>query len=594
MSSKRRALERNVRKYDRDLASRSFEIYQRVVEIFVQAYPTLVSNKVLGLLRARDFEGLLGWADSYGGAVHATAAEAYAASQLVALIKKYPFPAPDLKPKAFDRAIGKFLLAEKRCRRYNFKFRGVKYSKVHLGHILDRMRRRIEYVLGPLPELSSIYDRGLISVYGECNFGPGASIGVHGRSTNLARKLMSETWTCTPSALPYAVAAMSHDQHLFEFLLGDGVGPVCMDPLELRNAILERVRLVHFNKIVTVPKTTLVDRTIAVEPLLNGYLQKGVDVFMRQLLKRVGIDLSHQERNQRLAKLGSTEPNDPFVTIDLSLASDSVSSAVVRELLPPDWYHFLDAIRSPAYVLPGSDKSIRYEKFVSMGNGFCFPLETLLFASVCSLYSKPVDYSVYGDDIVVRQSVAKSVISTLWALGFRHNPDKTFLEGPFRESCGADWFAGRDIRPLTLDYELDSLSSIIKFHNMSLKKPFWSSFFSEVREYLREVVPSELRFCRPYQGDVFGAFEVPLDMFQSSPFSHWDRDIQAWAWYEIELRGVPDREVTRHDRYPTVLTMAAVRGSLSSMPFAKRRLTSQSVRRKSYAGTSSNWLPPST
>jgi len=593
MSSKSRALERNVRKYDKNLASQSFSTYQRVVEIFVQAYPSEVSNKVLGLLRAKDFEGLLSWADSFmGDAVHVTAAEAYAANQLVALIKKYPFPAPDLKSKAFDRAIGKFLLAEKRCRRYNLKFRGVGYSRVHLGHILDRMRRRIEYVLGVSPDLSSIYDRGLISVYGECNFGPGASIGVHGRSTNLARKLLAETWTCTPTALPYAVAAMSHDDHIYELLLKDGDRPVCMDSSLLQNAIEKRVRLVHYNKIVTVPKTTLVDRTIAVEPLLNGYLQKGVDVFMRQLLKRVGVDLSRQERNQRLAKLGTIEQNDPFVTIDLSLASDSVSSAVVRELLPPDWYHFLDAIRSPGYMLPGSDSVVRYEKFVSMGNGFCFPLETLLFASVCALYSKPVDYSVYGDDIVVRQSVAQKVIKTLWCLGFRHNPDKTFLSGPFRESCGADWFAGRDIRPLTLDYELDSLSSIIKFHNMSLKKPLWGSFFSEVREYLREMVPLELRFCRPFEGDVFGAFEVPLDMFQSSPFSHWNRDIQAWGWYEIALKGVPDREASRHDRYPTVLTMAAVRGSLASMPFAKRRLTSQSVRRRSYAGAVSNWLPP--
>lgn len=586
MSSKRRALERNVRKYDRDLKLKSFDIYRKVLEIFVQAFPKEVRDKVDGSLRARDFEALLLWADSYeSGAVHATAAEAYAASQLVALIKKYPFPAPDLKPKAFDKAIGKFLLAENRCRRYNLKFRRTLRSSSHLEEIMQKISRTILYVLGESPDYKKIWD--------ECNFGPGASIGVHGRSTNLARKLMSEKWTCTPSALPFAVASLRADHHLFEFLLGGMNGFTCMDPLEFENELLKRVQLVHFNKIVTVPKTTMVDRTIAVEPLLNGYLQKGIDVFMRRRLKRIGVDLTDQSRNQRLAMFGSfTEQNDPFVTIDLSLASDSISCALVRKLLPPDWYHFLDAIRSPAYKLQGSEVAVRYEKFVSMGNGFCFPLETLIFASVCKLYSLPADFSVYGDDIVVRQSVAQKVIATLWSLGFRHNPDKTFLQGPFRESCGADWFAGRDIRPLTLDYEFDSLNSCIKFYNMSLKKPLWDFFFSEVREYLRDMVPHDIKFVRPYQGNVFGAFEVPLDMFQSSPFSHWNRDIQAWGWYEIGLRGVPDRGVSRHSRFPTVLMMAAVRGSLSSMPFAERRMTSQSVRRESYAGATSNWLPP--
>jgi hypothetical protein len=585
MSSKRRQLERDVRSFDKGIKPRSFDVYVKVLEAFVQSYPVEISNKVLGLLRARDFEALLAWADSFGDAQHVTAAEAYAASQLVALIKKYPFPAPNLKPKAYEKALGKFLHAEKRCSRYNLKFRRMSHSSSRLEPTVYRMAQWIRHVIGESPDMNRIYE--------ECNFGPGASIGVHGRSTNLARKLMSEKWTCTPSALPYAVASMIRDQHLIEFILKDGEKPVCMDDQKFRKELTERVLLVHYNKIVTVPKTTLVDRTIAVEPLLNGYLQKGTDVFMRRLLKRVGIDLSDQSINQRLAKLGSLQASDPWVTIDLSLASDSISSALVRRLLPPDWYHFLDAIRSPAYKLPETDLAVRYEKFVSMGNGFCFPLETLIFASVCSLYSLPADFSVYGDDIVVRQSVAEKVIKTLWAIGFRHNRDKTFLQGPFRESCGADWFAGRDVRPLTLDYEFDSLNSIIKFYNMSRRKPFWDTFFQEVREYLFDLVPLKLRICRPYEGNVFGAFEVSMDVFQASPYSRFCREAQTWEWHELGLRGVSDREVTRHSRFPTVLMMAAVRGSLSSMPFAKRRMTSQSIRRVSGAGATSSWLPPS-
>jgi hypothetical protein len=585
MSSKRRLLERNVRAYDKDLKRKSFDIYQRMIGIFVQDLPVEVQNKVLGLLRAKDYVKLLEWADSYGSAMHASADAAYAASQLVALLKKYPFPAPELKPKAYAKALEKFHLAEKRCGRYNVKLRGFSRRRIQLEDTLGKMSSKIRHIIGESPDMPSIY--------AECNFGPGASIGVHGRSTNLARKLMSEKWTCTPSALPYAVSSMVQDFHILEFLQ-EHEGLVCLDSNEFRKVLESRVQLVHYNKIVTVPKTTLVDRTIAVEPLLNGYLQKGADIVLRRHLKRIGVDLSNQRRNQHLAYLGSKTPDvdDPFVTIDLSLASDSISTALARRLLPPDWYHFLDAIRSPAYILQGSESSSRYEKFVSMGNGFCFPLESLIFASVCLLYSKPADFSVYGDDIVVRQSVSKRVLKTLWEIGFRHNPDKTFLEGPFRESCGADWFAGREIRPLTLDYEFDSLDSLIKFYNMSKRKSLWDYRFWQVREYLFSVVPHEFRFCRPFEGDVFGAFEVPLDVFQACPFSWWDRDIQSWGWVELGLRGVPDTGVSRHSRFPTVLMMAAVRGSLSSMPFAQRRMTSRSVRRVSYAGATSSWLPP--
>jgi len=251
-----------------------------------------------------------------------------------------------------------------------------------------------------------------------------------------------------------------------------------------------------------VPKTALVDRTIAIEPLLNGYVQKGIDEYLRLLLKRVGLDLEHQEPNQELALLGSL-PNqvDPFVTIDLSSASDSISLEVVRYLLPPAWFDLLNRTRSPGYTFDGANY-LRYEKFTSMGNGFCFPLETLIFASVCAVLSKPKDFIVYGDDIIVRQSVAHEVLKTLWGLGFRHNTDKTFLSGEFRESCGADYYAGQNVRPLNLDYTFAKYEDVIKFHNLSLQETRWASYFSEVREYLRGLIPREHRLTRPYKGVV--------------------------------------------------------------------------------------------
>jgi len=586
-------LNRSIRKLNLKLGKDSWLIYQQFMAKVLVDYPIDVRNKVLGLIRAKDFVKLLDWADSFQkspAAEQRGVAGVRATSQLVALIRKYPFPAPALKENARARAKEKFLAAEDRCKRYNLRFHRLEKGTWDTRNdIHQRMSQYISYVIGFRPDYEKMFEL--------CSFGPGASIGVHGNATNMGRKLLSDTWSCTPSALPYALSALARDDHILELVLKEKDRRyTCLDVHSFREKIMGRIRLVHHNKIVFVPKTTLVDRTIAVEPLLNGYLQKGVDVFMRRCLKRVGIDLSDQSRNQHLAFLGSNTPgdSDPFVTIDLSSASDSISTEMVRRLLPYDWFVFLNQLRSKEYTF--DDKTFYpYHKFVSMGNGFCFPLETLIFASVCQLYSSPKDFTVYGDDIIVRQSVAKQVLQTLWRLGFRHNLDKTFLEGPFRESCGADWYEGRDVRPLTLDHPLDSFQEIVKFHNLSLRKDFWSDRFSQVREYLMSLIPPELRLCRPYRGNEFGAFEVPLDIFQSSPFSSWDKYSQCWRWLELDIVGKPDKALRLYgERYYTVLTMAAVRGSPSHKPFSKRRETSQTVRMKAYAGASSTWLPPST
>lgn len=590
MSSSLRKLRRDVQRYDAQLKGRSAEIYANVLKLFLQGCSSPHEERVLTLLKEGKYAELLSWVETLGSAVARSPWDHFHESQLIALIKKYPFPAPELKEKSRAKALEKFRRSEETCRRYNLKFRSYAALAGFEGvpQLIEKMRKWIRYVIGDTPDLSRIYS--------ECGYGPGASVGVHGNSTNLARKLLVDGWTCTPTALPYALAAMAQDQHYWELILGEVGKPVCMDIDMFREKLSGKARWVQYNKIVTVPKTALVDRTIAVEPLLNGYLQKGVDQVLRQHLKRVGIDLANQSLNQDLARQGSDpHASDPFATIDLSSASDTISCGLVEALLPRDWFVLLTNLRSPCYELDGAVN--RYEKFVSMGNGFCFPLETLIFASACIAAgaSEPgKDFSVYGDDIIVRRSIAPMVIKNLWRCGFRHNRDKTFLEGPFRESCGADWFDGFDVRPLALKDPIDSLQGVFKFFNLSLQKPYWALAFMEVREYLYEMVPARLRLSRPCKGELYGAFEVPLDRFMSSPFSCWDRDIQAWGWLELVSHSVPDKDVQRRERYHTVLTMAAVRGSPSSVPFSKRNLARQSVRRLAYAGATSTWLPGSS
>jgi hypothetical protein len=197
-----------------------------------------------------------------------------------------------------------------------------------------------------------------------------------------------------------------------------------------------------------VPKDYKVMRPINIEPEINMIFQRGIGRVIRDKLRHVGINLNDQSYNQYLALVGSRTGS--LVTIDLESASDSVSKRLVQELLPWDWYQALDLVRSKAVEINGTRHYL--SKFSSMGNGFTFELETLVFwslsSAVCDYYGcTDRRIAVYGDDIVVHNSYADHLIDVLDVCGFRTNKEKTFLKGPFRESCGKHYFIGRDVTP---------------------------------------------------------------------------------------------------------------------------------------------------
>lgn len=208
------------------------------------------------------------------------------------------------------------------------------------------------------------------------------------------------------------------------------------------------VSVVKGSKFITVPKTAKTDRGICIEPGLNMYVQLGIGAYIRKRLSFIGLDISHQDRNQELARRAY---KCNFATIDLSAASDSISRVLVERALPPDWVSLLSSCRSYNTVINGVAKPL--EKFSSMGNGFTFELETLLFYALCKVIIPShfhSDISVYGDDIIVPQEYANDLIEALEFLGFRVNQQKSFLAGNFFESCGTDWFKGVNVRPFYL------------------------------------------------------------------------------------------------------------------------------------------------
>lgn len=571
-------VQRSLRRLRRSLSTLSWENYRKLIgNICLDHIGQTWSAPILEFIRNEDISGLVAYADSLVAQKHATASEHLLANQIASLIRKYPFP-KHLNP--FDpeaKARDTFLKYEDVCRRMNEKFSNQDsfWSESHFRNEFQLMYRFIRYVIGETPNLSDIYDK--------CYFGPGASVGVHGNATNLKRKIASD-WSVSPSAFLYARSAVLNNWHLVELLARQNVGGyVCLDPELLYKKFKDRCAIRAYNKIAFVPKTVTTFRSIAVEPLLNGYVQTGIDQVLRGRLRRIGIDLSDQSINSEMARQGSlSDGDDSFVTIDLSSASDSISIGLCRLLLPPDWFELLNSVRSSSYA--DGDKVTRYHKFCSMGNGFCFPLETLLFTAACASLNcgkAGVDFHVYGDDIIVRKKHATKLISLLLEMGFEVNSKKTFIEGPFRESCGTDWYNGVDVRPFILDFELNELSSLFKILNLSKRSSLTKTFFSGVEPFLKGLIPDNLRFWRPLAGPSDTAVTVERDEFMSSPFAKWSKDLQCWEWTELIHRPVCDREEMRDSDLS--LLMAALRGSSSSSPFVIRRKTRTGVRRVAYA-----------
>lgn len=303
-----------------------------------------------------------------------------------------------------------------------------------------------------------LYDRGAV--------GPGSSISARGEDyyTKMWSSPLSATsedllthyeWWC--SEKPIYAHAESHRRTVF-----------------WSNSITKQ------NRVSFVPKDDVTSRTIATEPSLNMFMQRGLgEILEDRLRSHFGISLSFQpEWNREAARIGSTAPGEEpgLVTIDLSAASDSLSLKAARWLLPRDFMNLLGKLRCTSGVLPDG-RTVEYHMVSTMGNGFTFPLQTLVFSSIVVSCirsfgltpdrpnSRPprnhmASWGVFGDDIICHPQVARRVLRLLGLFGFTVNTDKTFVEGPFRESCGRDYFCGHDIRGVYLKRPLASRADL--------------------------------------------------------------------------------------------------------------------------------------
>lgn len=426
--------------------------------------------------------------------------------QAGSLLKKFPFKGTNCDVKAVDD----FMAFERHVGLYNaenYKALLALDQKHPLYYgIIDEVKSDIEKVLGSTPPLELIYDLA--------QHGPGVTNdGSHslGIKTTEYFKYSELPYTVTHSCLPYAREVILRDPRWIGALddayrnsIGNLYRPIDLD--DFWKFVFE---VIDYNKIATVPKTYLTDRTIAVEPRLNVFVQLGVDRVIRRRLKKCwGYDLDDQELNQKLAYEASlsefADPAEELSTLDLKGASDTTALRACEILIPPAWYGLLLDLRCSRGQMRFQERniSINYEKLSSMGNGYTFAVESLIFGALVRVAirrTKSIKKSgVYGDDLICPRTAAPLLIDLLQLFGFMVNVDKTFISGPFRESCGKDFYLGTDVRPLFFTRELQSIPDLIYCYNaifaLQQRLPWlWGVNFDRTLNLILKYIPKNIR-----------------------------------------------------------------------------------------------------
>lgn len=363
------------------------------------------------------------------------------------LLSKYVGPDTAPAPQRRARAIEKWLGTESRNARTNQRLYGLSVNyragtTFHFGdrsvdsdELIEWARRYIRRLIGTEPHLERF------------RFTGGAST-AHRRQPGMVPLKYQGNLDVTPEAWPWVLPILQMQEAWWR------LNPKVLEP-----------RYVEGNVLFTVPKTTEIDRVACKEPDLNLFAQTAVGLEIRRSLLRAGINLNDQSINRRLAREGSI--SGELSTLDLSSASDSVTTTLVARLLPPGWFTLMDNLRCRKTTIAGPEGKTVHENemFSSMGNGFTFELESLLFYAL----ARAVAYfsgtsgviSVYGDDIIVPRRCARHLVAVLGFCGFKVNTEKSCIDGDFRESCGGHYYRGSDVTPFYLKEPINDQERLI-------------------------------------------------------------------------------------------------------------------------------------
>lgn len=356
------------------------------------------------------------------------------------------------------------------------------------------------------------------------------------------------------------------------------------------------------SKLGFVPKSYASRRITTTEPSVNTYFQLGAGVLIESVLRdRLGIDFSLQpERNQRLACEGSI--SGAFATMDLTQCSDYISQGLVAYMFPKSAKQWFDTLRTRRVDISGLGERELYMTG-TMGNGFTFPMQTILLAALVLGVYKTLDitaippgpstdgnYGVFGDDIICLTEAFPLLTKVINTLGLKVNLEKSFACGSFRESCGADYFCGTDVRGVYIHSYRTKQDFLSIFNRLAI----WSTRH-------RIPLPRTLRFIAELLGEDRQCYVPPDESLVSGvilplPFeerSNWVYEryvpvvspfhIETWEFIEIErqLNNDKTRGVRRQKWLDTLIRKMDDFGGSLNEPAVVKALLYGAIRRGS-------------
>lgn len=434
-------------------------------------------------------------------------------AQIAAFFRKHPGLPLGVDTKA--AAVANFWEAERMCfgtnRRLDPLLSDIEHHGSHVSALVLVWRKKIAEALGKAPSIDRLTEL--------LKFGPGSTYRNTGSFVPLAHKLM-DGYTRTSTLQPFLSFwegtawgyHASGQRQVVEAELGFGPERADGNVPDGGKYAPREFECVRGNRFTTVAKDAKKDRGICVEPSLNVAYQLAIGTEMSRRMKRSYLQWDKRraaDEHKVLARIGSL--TGATATIDLKMASDTVCSSLVELLLPPSWFALVAQTRSTHTLIEG--KWVRLEKFSSMGNGFTFELETLIFFTLakaledmCGIredrMTPGLTISVFGDDIIVPMSLSSQMLSCLAFFGFVPNRSKTFTSGRFRESCGGDYFNGHDVRPHYQKEELNEPRQLISLANGLRRFGLRAGHLGNARLHRRawfkclDAIPSHIRSIR--------------------------------------------------------------------------------------------------
>lgn len=411
-------------------------------------------------------------------------------AQAVALLSKNPY----YKVKGIDTVkacIDNFMKCEEINRISNIRIKAGLFSNEKTKAVLFTASNIAAKILGKFS-------------YSDPSFGPGSTFTLTGQDCNIITKLGSKL-DCTPHAYEECVKLILERMPLYAVSCG-------LVERTKHEVFLHKheVDIVMGDRFSTVPKNYKTDRPICIQPGGNMLLQKAIAQTIRRRLKRAGLDLDYAHEDHK-AYAEAASIYEHLCTVDFRSASDTICIELVRAVIPPEWFDAMNLCRTRKTIF-NDGSSISLEKFSAMGNGYTFELESLIFfciALACrTLYGQKDDIiSVFGDDVIITPNIVDVFIKTMTDLGLEVNTEKTFIKGPFRESCGGDYYNGFSVRPIYIKEHnekidgnfyllnrISSIASVLSFNVYRDKRFYaeWGRILSRIPHKYRIFGPEEL------------------------------------------------------------------------------------------------------